>query len=52
MHFDSYAMDGPFQLFNSLRRIAVGQRIGDTFQFFHGPGIPYFFFPAFAFPAQ
>lgn len=48
MHFDSYAMDGPFQLFNALRRISVGQRIGDTFQFFHGPGIPYFFFPAFA----
>jgi hypothetical protein len=48
LHFDSYAMDGPFQLFNALRRISVGQRIGDTFQFFHGPGIPYFFFPAFA----
>jgi hypothetical protein len=48
MHFDSYAMDGPFQLFNALRRISVGQRIGDTFQFFHGPGIPYFFFPGFA----
>jgi hypothetical protein len=48
MHFDSYAMDGPFQLFNALRRISVGQRIGDTFQFFHGPGIPYLFFPAFA----
>jgi hypothetical protein len=48
MHFNSYAMDGPFQLFNSLRRISVGQRIGDTFQFFHGPGIPYLFFPAFA----
>ena len=48
MHFESYAMDGPFQLFNSLRRISVGQRIGDTFQFFHGPGIPYFFFPGFA----
>lgn len=48
MHFDSYAMDGPFQLFNALRRISAGQRIGDTFQFFHGPGIPYFFFPGFA----
>jgi hypothetical protein len=48
MHFDSYAMDGPFQLFNALRRIGLGQRIGDTFQFFHGPGIPYFFFPGFA----
>ena len=48
MHFGSYAMDGPFQLFNALRRIGVGQRIGDTFQFFHGPGIPYFFFPGFA----
>lgn len=47
MHFDSYAMDGPFQLFNALRRISLGQRIGDTFQFFHGPGLPYLFFPAF-----
>jgi hypothetical protein len=48
MHFDSYAMDGPFQLFNALRRISVGQRIGETFQFFHGPGIPYLFFPSYA----
>jgi hypothetical protein len=47
MHFDSFAMDGPFQLFNALRRISVGQRVGDTFQFFHGPGIPYFFYPGF-----
>src|SRR5689334_5217015 len=48
MHFDSFAMDGPFQLFNALRRISVGQHIGDTFQFFHGPGIPYLFFTGFA----
>lgn len=34
-------MDGPFQLFNALRRLAAGQRFGGTFQFFHGPGIPY-----------
>jgi hypothetical protein len=47
MHFAGPPLDGPFQLFNSLRRIADGQRIGDTFQFFHGPAVPYFFLPAF-----
>lgn len=41
LHFLGPAIDGPFQLYNSLRRIFVGQRGGADFQFFHGIGIPY-----------
>src|SRR4051812_3820605 len=41
IHFDDTPIDGPFQLFNALRRLSAGQRFGGTFQFFHGPGIPY-----------
>lgn len=41
LHFLGPAIDGPFQLYNSLRRIWVGQRGGVDFQFFHGLGIPY-----------
>jgi hypothetical protein len=40
-HFKESPIDGPFQLFNGLRRIATGQRLGGTFQVFHGPGVPY-----------
>lgn len=40
-HFEDSPLDGPFQLFNGLRRIAAGQRLGDDFQVFHGPGVPY-----------
>ena len=40
-HFIGPAIDGPFQLYNSLRRIMMGQRGGADFQFFHGLGIPY-----------
>jgi hypothetical protein len=39
--FTGSAIDGPFQLYNALRRIAVGQRPGIDFQFFHGLGVPY-----------
>ncbi|HET9425389.1 MAG TPA: hypothetical protein VFO55_08465 [Gemmatimonadaceae bacterium] len=46
-HFDDSALDGPFQLFNGLRRIADGQRLGGTFQVFHGPGVPYLHFIPF-----
>lgn len=48
LHFEGPPLDGPFQLFNALRRIAAGQRIGETFQFFHGPAVPFLFFPTFA----
>lgn len=41
MHFDGSAIDGPFQLYNALRRIQAGFRPGVDFQFFHGFGIPY-----------
>ena len=41
MHFAGTAIDGPFQLYNALRRIGAGQRPGVDFQFFHGLGIPY-----------
>jgi hypothetical protein len=41
LHFLGSAIDGPFQLYNSLRRILAGQHGGVDFQFFHGLGIPY-----------
>ncbi len=46
--FNGYPADGPFQLFNPLRRIADGQRIGTDFQFYHGFLIPYIHYPIFA----
>src|ERR1051325_873677 len=39
------AMDGPFQLYNPLRRIETGLRPGIDFQVFHGLGIPYLHYP-------
>lgn len=47
LHFSGSAIDGPFQLYNSLRRIAVGQTGGVDFQFFHGLAIPYLHYPVF-----
>ena len=41
MHFGGVAIDGPFQLYNSLRRIQAGFRPGVDFQYFHGLGVPY-----------
>jgi hypothetical protein len=41
VHFDGLAIDGPFQLYNALRRIQAGYRPGLDFQFFHGMGVPY-----------
>ena len=41
MHFSGVAIDGPFQLYNALRRINAGYRPGVDFQFFHGLGVPY-----------
>lgn len=46
-HFKDVPLDGPFQLYNGLRRIADGQRLGGTFQVFHGPGVPYLHFIPF-----
>lgn len=47
LNFDGFPADGPFQLFNPLRRIAAGQRAGADFQFFHGVGVPYLHYPLF-----
>jgi hypothetical protein len=41
MHFNGSAIDGPFQLYNALRRIQAGMRPGVDFQYFHGLGGPY-----------
>lgn len=48
LHFDGAPYDGPFQLFNPLRRIAAGQRGGRDFIYFHGMGVPYLHYPLFA----
>lgn len=44
MHFTGVAIDGPFQLYNALRRIQAGYKPGVDFQFFHGLGIPYLYY--------
>ncbi|HEY2909007.1 MAG TPA: hypothetical protein VGI99_02115 [Gemmataceae bacterium] len=46
--FPGHEGDGPFQLFNPLRRIAAGQTGGTDFQYFHGLGIPYLHYPIYA----
>jgi hypothetical protein len=47
LNFNGFPADGPFQLFNPLRRIAAGQIPGIDFQFFHGIGVPYLHYPLF-----
>jgi len=47
LQFDGFPADGPFQLFNPLRRIADGQVPGVQFQFFHGLGVPFLHYPIF-----
>ena len=46
--FDGFPDNGPFQIFNPLRRIAAGQVGGRDFIFFHGIGVPYLHYPLFA----
>lgn len=46
--FNGAPGDGPFQLFNPLRRIAAGQIGGRDFVFYHGIGVPYLHYPLFA----
>ena len=48
LRFGGYAMDGAFQLYNPLRRLADGQVIGRDFPFFHGVGVPLLHYPVFA----
>jgi hypothetical protein len=43
--FNGGIIDGPFQLFNWLRRIDDGQIPGRDFQCFHGIGVPYLHYP-------
>jgi len=45
--FNGFPFDGPFQLFNPLRRIADGQIPGRDFENFHGLLIPYLHFPLY-----
>jgi hypothetical protein len=45
--FTGVAIDGPFQLYNALRRIQGGFRPGIDFQFFHGIGIPFLHYPLY-----
>jgi hypothetical protein len=45
--FSGYALDGAFQLYNPLRRMAVGELPGRDFPFFHGVGVPWLHFPLF-----
>jgi hypothetical protein len=47
VHFGGPPIDGPFQVFNALRRIMAGQRGGVEFQFFHGIGLPYLMYVPF-----
>src|SRR5207248_5946306 len=46
-HFSGPAIDGPFQLYNALRRIHAGYRLGVDFQFFHGAAIPFLHYPMY-----
>lgn len=47
VHFGGVPIDGPFQLYDALRRIAAGFRPGIDFQFFHGLGMPYLYYGFF-----
>ena len=45
--FSGYALDGAFQLYNPLRRLADGELPGRDFPFFHGVGMPWIHYPLF-----
>jgi hypothetical protein len=45
--FDGFPDNGPFQVYDPLRRMAAGQHVGQDFQFFHGIGIPFLHYPIF-----
>jgi hypothetical protein len=47
-YFEGFAIDGTFQIFNPLRRLAAGQVPGVDFQFFHGLGTLLVHYPLFA----
>ncbi len=50
--FDGAPGNGPFQMLNPLRRIAAGQTPGTDFVFYHGVGLPYLYYPIFAFSGK
>ena len=45
--FNGFALNGAFQLYNPLRRMAEGQVPGADFPFFHGVGVPWLYLPFF-----
>ncbi len=45
--YDGGIVDGPFQLYNWLRRLDAGQIPGRDFNVFHGIGIPYLHWPLY-----
>lgn len=45
--FQGIPVNGAFQLFNPLRRLAAGQTPGVDFQVFHGLGVPLLHYPVF-----
>ncbi|QNO37040.1 hypothetical protein H4J02_11305 [Protaetiibacter sp. SSC-01] len=47
-NFSGYGVDGPFQLYNPLRRMAEGELPGRDFPFFHGPGVVAIHYPLFS----
>ena len=47
-YFNIFPIDGAFQLFNPLRRLADGQTAGIDFPFFHGLGTLLIHYPIFA----
>lgn len=47
-YFDGYFANGAFQLFDPMRRLHAGQRLGLDFQMFHGVGVPIVHYPIFA----
>lgn len=49
LNFNGYPFDGPFQLFNGLRRLSAGQIPGQDFQFFHGLGTLLMHYPFYQF---
>lgn len=46
-YFTGYAADGPFQLYNPLRRLAAGELPGRDVPFFHGAGVLVVHLPLF-----
>jgi hypothetical protein len=45
--FNGAPADGPFEIFDPLRRIAAGQTPGRDFIQYHGIGVPYLHYPLF-----